>query len=185
MRQDPDVILVGEVRDSELAKMVLTAASTGHLVLTSVHAANCIETITRFEHLGIHPEALVNKTRLFVSQRLLPANCQNCCQDQTPTNDLASIFGLSRGAKIKISTGCEHCSGTGIRGRIALFETLKPTESLKESISQNGYRENEVRKIAVSQNYKPIILGIRQSLIRGLISQQVALRAVGLDYSLF
>lgn len=123
MRQDPDVILVGEIRDAKTAEAALHAASTGHLVLSTIHANSAVESIKRLTSLGVGEE-LVRSNLLFASaQRLIPKNCPACLKQDLPGQKIVkNIFGES--FIPMTSEGCSVCEQTGIKGRILLFEYL-------------------------------------------------------------
>lgn len=150
MRQDPDSILVGEIRDEETAHAVIHASSTGHLVFSTVHANSALESISRLEGLGLKKD-LIEANLLFSSaQRLVPKNCQDCLVDDVSSVDLINAV-FNQNFTPKKSTGCSHCNHTGINGRVLLFEyiyratkensadskILKQVSSLKEDALEN------------------------------------------------
>lgn len=123
MRQDPDCILVGEIRDEETAEAVIHAASTGHLVFSTIHANSALESIDRFTSLGVKRE-LIEANLLFASaQRLVPKNCEHCCVDDLSSKELVKAV-FEEDLLPKKSLGCDLCLKTGIKGRVLLFEHI-------------------------------------------------------------
>ncbi|MCK6483904.1 MAG: Flp pilus assembly complex ATPase component TadA [Phycisphaerae bacterium] len=136
MRQDPDVILVGEIRDQETAQMAMQAAMTGHLVLTTVHARDSVSTIFRLLDLGVEPFLCANAVSMTISQRLVRRLCTKCKRPFRP--DARSIVALGlEGRQIEkfyAAVGCPQCMNTGYHGRLALFEMLTFTPQLRDVI---------------------------------------------------
>lgn len=150
MRQDPDSILVGEIRDEETAHAVIHAASTGHLVFSTVHANSAFESITRLESLGIKRDLIESNLLFSSAQRLVPKNCQTCLIDDSDSSAL--VYAVFNEKLIpKKSKGCPDCHHSGIKGRILLFEyiyssnrensspskILKQVSSLKDTALEN------------------------------------------------
>jgi general secretion pathway protein E len=136
LRQDPDVIFVGEIRDIETATVALQASMTGHLVYTTVHAKDTIGSIFRLLDLGIEPPLVANSLNLIVAQRLVRLLCPNCRKAVTPTSAQTLRMGQSVGGlpKVYVPQACKRCLGTGYHGRRALFELLEITDSIRDMI---------------------------------------------------
>ena len=136
LRQDPDVIFVGEIRDIETATVALQAAMTGHLVYTTVHAKDTIGSIFRLLDLGIEPPLVANSLNLIVAQRLVRLLCPNCRKAVPPTSAQTLRMGQSVGglSKIFIPQACKRCLRTGYYGRRALFELLEITDTIRDMI---------------------------------------------------
>ncbi len=141
LRQDPDVILVGEIRDAETAKIATEAALTGHLVLTTLHTNNAIQAVTRLIEIGVDPYMVAPSLNGVMSQRLVGKICDHCKESYTPPRevleryfkkDTISDIVLYRGA------GCESCHMSGIKGRVAVHEVVEISEEMRELISQNS-----------------------------------------------
>lgn len=143
LRMDPDVILVGEVRDEETAKVSLDAASTGHLVLSTVHARDAIGVYTRLIEIGAPTYLVAEAVTVSVAQRLV-RRLHDCAIEDTPNSDdiaLYERFGFAVPEKILRPRGCENCNGTGYRGRVALVEVLTPSVQLRELVAAGATRE--------------------------------------------
>lgn len=128
LRQDPDVLLVGEIRDAETAEVALKAALTGHLVLSTLHTNDSVGAVLRLTNMGLEPFLIASALRLVVAQRLLRRLCPKC--RTAPAKGAKDEFGEWT------APGCEHCHGTGYKGRTGVFETLWVTEELEELISK-------------------------------------------------
>ncbi len=136
LRQDPDVILVGEIRDRETAKMAMQAATTGHLVLTTLHARDTVGTIFRLLDLGVEPFLIASAITACISQRLVRVLCRNCCRPYSPDASQSRRMKLEgkSGVEIFDAVGCKRCMNVGFRGRTALFEMLVFTPQLRDVI---------------------------------------------------
>ena len=145
MRQDPNVIMVGEVRDAEVADIVGQAAYTGHLVLSSLHTTDAASAITRLVNLGLAPFKIAESLNAVVAQRLVRKLCQHCCvkNDELTAARLGALEGLA-GMPASVGRGCEHCKQSGYSGRIAVPEIMVPDEALRTAI-RNGLGVGEIR----------------------------------------
>jgi type II secretory ATPase GspE/PulE/Tfp pilus assembly ATPase PilB-like protein/CheY-like chemotaxis protein len=146
MRQDPNIIMVGEIRDNEVADIVGQAAYTGHLVLTSLHTTDAASAITRLLNLGLQAHKIAESLNAVVAQRLLRTVCSHCCvrHDAETAARLGAEHGVARiGASV--GRGCSHCKETGYLGRVAVPEILVPDETLRTAI-RNGAGIGEIRK---------------------------------------
>ena len=125
LRSDPDVLLVGEIRDEETARIAIQAAMTGHLVLTSLHTHNAASSLARLKDMGVEPGLLATSINCIVAQRLARRLCVECRQPYAPTEaDLADIAGFQLEGPLYRAGGCAACAGTGFAGRVALYEVL-------------------------------------------------------------
>lgn len=151
VRQDPDVIMVGEVRDSETAHVAVHAALTGHLVLTTLHTETAAAAVPRLLDLGVEGYLLRSTLRAVMAQRLVRRLCDHCKSPRTLSEaDLAGdrrlgVLGFQAGETLREPCGCERCSGTGYRGRLGVFEILELTNDLRELIGEktDGLRIDE------------------------------------------
>ena len=139
LRQDPDVIMVGEVRDLETAQMVVQSALTGHLVLTSLHTNDAISAVTRLVDLGVEPFRIAPVLRLVIAQRLVRVICQFCREPAEVSDRTLQLLHISRGEldtiKVTRGAGCEACHFTGYKGRTGIYEFLPATRELREQLT--------------------------------------------------
>lgn len=149
LRQDPDVILIGEIRDGETAEIATQASLTGHLVLSTLHTNTAAGAITRLQDLGVDSFLLASTVRGIISQRLMRKLCTSC-RKEVPADDYQrELLKLPKGATIFQSQGCEACSNTGFAGRQALFELVTVNASLQTLIHENAGEielEQSIRK---------------------------------------
>ncbi len=170
LRHDPDVILVGEIRDLETAETALKAAMTGHLVLSTLHTNDAISAVTRLADIGV-PHYLIGSTLSGVmAQRLVRRLCPHCREAQMPDQALRQRLGLSENNDVPIFVphGCPVCLGTGYLGRVGLFESLWVDRALGERIAA-GAREDELRAEA-GERYHTLWQDGRQKIVAGLTS---------------
>lgn len=141
LRQDPDVVLVGEVRDPETAGLALEASLTGHLVLTTLHTNNAAAAMTRLVDMGAEPFLVASSLALVVAQRLVRVPCPACAQPYDPPSELLERLGVARsvleGATPRKGVGCAECNESGYRGRIGVFEVIPATERIREIVLKN------------------------------------------------
>ncbi len=137
LRQDPDIIMVGEIRDPETAQIAVEAALTGHLVLSTLHTNDAPSTVTRMVDLGVEPFLLAATIEGIVAQRLVRKVCGNCTEDYTPDDDTFTQLGLTGGESMKHGSGCPECHFTGYSGRTAIYEVLPMDPALKEQFLEN------------------------------------------------
>ncbi len=164
VRQDPDVILVGEIRDDETADVAINAALTGHLVLSTLHTNNAVATIPRFMELGVKPTLIPTATNLFMAQRLVRTLCTNCKEEYVPAKETLDQFSrmvalISPKAKIDVpknitkifrQVGCEKCHNTGYKGRIGIFEILAMSNTIEQMILDMA-SETDILKVAIEE----------------------------------
>jgi len=126
LRSDPDVLLVGEIRDEETARIAIQAAMTGHLVLTSLHTHNAASSIERLKDMGVEPSLLSAAVNCIIAQRLARRLCLECRRPHLPTDDDVEDLGIPVGELPQLyePAGCSRCSRTGYRGRVALYEVM-------------------------------------------------------------
>ncbi|WP_442582163.1 GspE/PulE family protein [Mesorhizobium sp. ASY16-5R] len=184
VRQDPDVILVGEIRDGETARAAVQAALTGHLVLTTVHANTAAAAFTRMRDLGVETYLLVGAVRGIISQRLLRRLCDHCKQagilsTETFSSDTRyEAVGFSPGQKVFNAVGCGRCNGTGYRGRIAVFEILVLDEAITELASQ-GADHSRIEALALERGMSTMAHDGAKKAGQGLTSPAEVLRVTG------
>ena len=141
LRQDPNVILVGEIRDHETAEIALQAAQTGHLLLSTLHTNDAASTVTRLFDLGIPPFLVASSLVGVLAQRLVRRVCPKCAIQKAPSNEAVERIGKSRlpsHARWMAGAGCDECGGTGLKGRIAIHEVLSISDEVRELISSRA-----------------------------------------------
>jgi type II secretory ATPase GspE/PulE/Tfp pilus assembly ATPase PilB-like protein len=153
LRQDPDVILVGEIRDQETAKIAMQAAQTGHLVLSTLHTDDAPSVVTRLSDIGVEPYVIASATIGVVAQRLVRRLCSGCRRQYTPTSETLRSLNITEAEAANIPfyrpVGCEACHHTGYRGRIGIYEVMKITDRLRRMIAQRA-SEDSIREVAQS-----------------------------------
>lgn len=159
-RQDPNVILVGEIRDLETADIAVNAALTGHLLLTTFHANNAATAIPRFIDMGVEPFLVGSTIELIIAQRLVRKICESCKVSQTVTHKEIEKFGpavskyfTEKSVNLYRGKGCEACSHTGYRGRIGVFEFITTSSDLQDLIGKNASTK-EIKELALKQGFK-------------------------------
>jgi len=168
LRQDPDVIMVGEIRDFETAEIAVKAALTGHFVLSTLHTNDAPSTVTRLINMGIEPLLVSTSVILILAQRLARKVCQNCKEEQKVSETTLLKVGFNpdiiKDVKCYIGAGCPDCNQTGYKGRVALYEVMPVKEELKELILQ-GASASDIKKLAI----KTGMLTLRQSGIKKIM----------------
>lgn len=134
LRHDPDVILVGEMRDTETAEIAVQAALTGHLVLSTLHTTDAASAITRLTEMGIAPYLVAATLQGVLAQRLLRTLCEHCAKWDAPTASERSLMGESAPARLRHAVGCDQCANTGFQGRAAIAELLVLTDALRAQV---------------------------------------------------
>ena len=177
LRQDPDIILVGEIRDLETAEIAIQAGQTGHYVLSTIHTIDAIEVINRLRKLGVSDYDIASTLATSISQRLVRRLCPECKKERDFTQEEKDIImsisdkyklGINlEGKKTYDAVGCAHCNNTGYYERIGVFETLDITEDLKELIVK-GASTLEIRNKALEDNYRPLSADGILKVVNGL-----------------
>nr|WP_239639312.1 MULTISPECIES: type IV-A pilus assembly ATPase PilB [Thermodesulfovibrio] len=169
LRQDPDIILVGEIRDFETAEIAIKAALTGHLVLSTLHTNDAPSTITRLVNMGIEPFLIASSVILIVAQRLVRKLCESCKKEQKISKETFLKLGFPEESfdslKIYEAQGCAECNQTGYRGRVALYEVMPIKDEIRELIL-TGASTNEIKKEAIKLG----MLTLRHSGIRKIMA---------------
>ena len=177
LRQDPDVILVGEIRDKETAEIAIQAGQTGHYVLSTIHTIDAVEVITRLRKIGVQDYDIASTVATTISQRLVRRLCPNCRKEREFTDQEKEVIEKTLekyGENVDLSkvktynaVGCEHCNHSGYYDRIGLFEVLDITDELKEMIME-GKSSIEIRKKALEQDYRPLVVDGIHKVIQGI-----------------
>ena len=199
LRQDPDVVMVGEIRDRETAETAVQSALTGHMVFSTLHTNNAAGVIPRLIDLGINPKILVSALSLSIAQRLVRKLCKFCKKEKTLTEDETRViklvmdsikqegkslsnYNINPDAPLKIftSVGCDKCNMTGFKGRIGIFEAIKTDEAIEKIMPENP-SEREIKRVASTQG----ILSMRQDgivkILNGITSIEEVQSVVDLN----
>ncbi len=181
LRQDPDVILVGEIRDLETAEIAFRAAMTGHLVLTTVHTNSSLATVTRLLDLGVDPVLITSSVQIIVAQRLARRICLRCKESYVPPPEVLAKLRLE-GANHQFfrGRGCGACARSGYAGRVGIFEIVRMTPKLKELIHRKA-GEIELRKAALASGTRFLVDDAMDKLKQGVTSVDEVLRVVQFD----
>ncbi|HEY3158927.1 MAG TPA: GspE/PulE family protein [Vicinamibacterales bacterium] len=180
LRQDPDVIMIGEIRDLESAEIAFQAALTGHLVLTTLHTNGTIEAIDRLRDIGVKPLMITSVTNLVVAQRLARLTCPHCRARYLPSAAALRKLGLDASGEFTRGRGCPSCGHTGYRGRIGIFELLRLTPALKDLI-RGGAGEAELRAAAAAGGTQWLSDDAAAKITQGLTTVEEVLRVVRID----
>jgi general secretion pathway protein E len=174
LRQDPDVVMVGEIRDAETAQIAVQASLTGHLVLSTVHTNDAVGAIVRLRDMGIEPFLLASTLRLILAQRLIRKLCRECRRAGPAELASARLLGVPVGSELYHAVGCAHCHRTGFHGRVGLYEAVRVDDRLRKLIGM-GADEDAIRQIAFAET---ATLGVaaRESVLQGVTTVEEALR---------
>jgi type IV pilus assembly protein PilB len=182
LRQDPDVILVGEVRDSETAEIAVQAGLTGHRVLTTLHTNDAATAITRLIEMGIQPFLVSTVLLASVSQRLVRKNCPHCIESYTPRKDLLLAFGIREEMLPRFSfqrgTGCRTCHQTGYSGRMAIYEVLQVDEMVQDMIMRGATAKDIAKACVQAKTMRTLKADALAKVARGLTTLEEAAGAV-------
>jgi type IV pilus assembly protein PilB len=174
LRQDPDIIMVGEVRDQETAEICLRAALTGHFVLSTIHTNDALSAVTRLGDMGIEPFLLSCALRVLEAQRLVRRLCVHCKEPYEVTAELAEQHGLPLGETIYRPKGCLQCRRMGYRGRVGVFEVIRITPRLT-SLIQKRAPLDQLRKAAREEGMKMLFDSALEKVRQGMTSLEAAL----------
>ena len=179
LRQDPDVILVGEIRDNETAEIAVHAALTGHLVLSTLHTNDAPTAITRLVDMGIEPYLIASSLEGVIAQRLVRRICPSCREPYRPSPEELKALGLAEDSEVELfrGRGCEECLGTGYRGRIGIFEVLELDEKLKKLILSTS-DAHEIRNRALRENFRTLRQDALEKVLTGLTTSSELLAVV-------
>jgi len=180
LRQDPDIIMVGEVRDLETAEITIRAAMTGHLVLSTMHTNDAVSSVARLKDLGLHPSLVAESLSGVVSQRLVRKICSFCSESYVPTKEEFQFLNMSvqdvKYQDWQRGEGCDHCFGSGYLGRVAIFELLDVTPQVRKIISEGT--QSQLVDYLVEQDYKSLAHSARDEILAGTTTLEEALRVL-------
>jgi type II secretory ATPase GspE/PulE/Tfp pilus assembly ATPase PilB-like protein len=177
LRQDPDVILVGEIRDGETATIAIEAALTGHLVLTSLHSNDSAGALMRLQDMGIEPFLLGASVTCSMAQRLIRVVCSKCAEEYHPDAAALHKLDLPADAIYLRGRGCEHCARSGYRGRIAIYEVLEVTSPIRRLIL-SGAHSAEIRDAAIKEGMPTLHEDARAKILAGQTTIEEVIRVI-------
>jgi len=176
LRQDPDVIMIGEIRDSETAEIAIQSALTGHLVFSTLHTNDAPSSITRLIDMEIEPFLVASSVIGVIAQRLVRKVCPHCKELYTPTEEEKRELGLTGfNGKFARGKGCEHCLGTGYLGRTAIYEILPVDKEIKRMILERR-DSDEIKEVAVKRGMKTLKMDGAQKVAMGITTPEEVLR---------
>jgi type IV pilus assembly protein PilB len=179
LRQDPDIIAVGEIRDGETAEIAMRSAMTGHLVLSTIHTNNALSSVDRLLDIGVAPYLVAGAVRGIISQRLLRRICPHCRKAYTPSDEEMELIGITPkpGIQFYRGEGCSECFNTGYRGRVGVFEILKITPPIRRAIHSQSMVELE--KAVQDSDFIPILENCAELVMEGITTVDEVERTVG------
>jgi type IV pilus assembly protein PilB len=180
LRQDPDVMLVGETRDKETAHTAVEAALTGHLVLTTLHTNSAAVAFTRLGEMGIEPFLVSSSTIGVIAQRLARRLCQECKEPYQPDAETLRFFGLADGVTLHRPRGCPSCGGKGLKGRVGIYEVMRVTATLRQLVAKGSSAE-DVHAAAVAEGMIDLRRYAARLLAEGLTSIEEVTRVVSMQ----
>ncbi len=179
LRQDPDIIMVGEIRDLETAQIAIQASLTGHLVLSTLHTNDASGAVTRLMDMGIEEFLIASSVEAVLAQRLLRRICVDCRKEHTPSVALVEQLGLEPSMladkEFYSGTGCETCASTGYRGRLGIFEMLEVSESIRELVAV-GSPSSAIRERAIQQGMRTLREDGLRNIFTGVTSVEEVIR---------
>ncbi len=184
LRQDPDIIMVGEIRDYETAEIAIKAALTGHLVLSTLHTNDAPSTVNRLLNMGVEPFLVASACNLILAQRLARKICSKCKVEANVTEKALLDIGVppeeAKTMKCYKGKGCSECNGTGYKGRIALYEVMPFTEAIKELVL-NGASAAEIKRQAIKDGMKTLRMSGITKIKEGITTIEEVLRVTMQD----
>jgi type IV pilus assembly protein PilB len=186
MRQDPDIILVGEIRDEDTADMAFRAAMTGHQVLSTLHTNSAIGTFPRLLDIGVLPDIMTGNIIGVISQRLIRLLCPHCKEENNPNEIESKLLDLefeTSSHKIYEAKGCEKCDNTGYKGRVAIIEALRINNELDEQIAKRATL-GELKATAKLTGYKTLADDAIRCVLEGRTSLTEVSRVIDLTQRL-
>ncbi len=184
LRQDPDVLMVGEIRDFETAEIGIKAALTGHMVLSTLHTNDAPSTISRLLNMGVEPFMVTAALNLIAAQRLVRRTCAECRQPFQPDRRACIEAGMSEedydSSTFLKGTGCKTCGDSGYKGRVAIYEIMPITDNLREAVLQ-GSSSGELKRVAIDDGLQTLRMSALRKLSQGLTTLEEVLRVTRND----
>ena len=183
LRQDPDVIMLGEMRDIETTTIALQASITGHLVLSTMHTSNAAATVTRLRNVGVPSYVIASAVNGILAQRLVRGICQHCKKPAAPAeSDLARLASLTNLSTLRFfqGTGCVMCNGTGFKGRTGVFEIMNFTPAIRALVSADA-PEHQIRRQALAEGMHTLLMAGLEKVRTGRTTLSELFRVIELD----
>ena len=184
LRHDPDVIMIGEIRDVETALVALRAAATGQLVFATVHASTAAGAVHSMLGLGANPHVLAGALRGGIAQDLLRRLCPECAEplemvtESVPFDEVRHLLPTGTTPSSKQAKGCDACLGSGYQGLVAIFEALRCTGEIEQAVEQQQ-RPDRIEALSVEDGMVPLRLSARLAVARGITTLRDAMRLIG------
>jgi type II secretory ATPase GspE/PulE/Tfp pilus assembly ATPase PilB-like protein len=177
LRQDPDIIMIGEIRDGETAQIAIRSALTGHLVLSSLHTNDACGAITRLIDMGVEPFLISSSIIGVIAQRLVRVICSNCKEQYQPKEEICAKLSLNKDNNVLLyrGKGCLQCHQTGYKGRIGIFESLTMDDNLRELTIKNR-PVAEIKLAAKEAGMKTLLQDGYDKVIKGITTLEEVLR---------
>ena len=171
LRQDPDIIMIGEIRDTETASIAVQASITGHLVVSTLHTNSAASTVTRLEDMGIEPYLIADSTVGIIAQRLVRRLCPNCKKEREPDAEERELLQITTDEQVTIyePCGCKMCDNTGFRGRIGVYEIMEITHDLKNVIARGG-NADDIKNFALNEGMHTLRMSATKYVLEGITS---------------
>ena len=180
LRQDPDIIMVGEIRDLETAQIATKAALTGHLVLSTLHTNDAPSTITRLADMGIEPFLIATSVRLVIAQRLVRRICKECKTEDNPSPEELRLLEIgeqeAKTIKFYKGAGCTVCAGTGFKGRVAIHQVLPVTDAIRKLIVDRA-TPDEIEKVSIGEGVLNLRMNALEKLKAGITTAQEVIKS--------
>jgi type IV pilus assembly protein PilB len=179
LRQDPDIIMVGEIRDEETARIAVQAALTGHLVLSTLHTNDALSAVSRLMDMGVEPYLLASAVIGVVAQRLIRQICSECKTTYIAGPEIVAAHGWDSAAAIKLAKGrgCPACYDSGYKGRFAIHELLQVDNALSQLIARGASRD-ELRAHAIKNNHKDLVANGLERVLEGRTTPEEVARVI-------
>jgi type IV pilus assembly protein PilB len=185
LRQDPDIIMVGEIRDFETAEIAVKASLTGHMVLSTLHTNDAPATISRLLNMGVEPFLITASVNLVLAQRLARKICADCKRPTEVDHQALIDLGMTEEQlagkpEIMKGTGCQTCNGSGYKGRVALYEVMRFHDDLKERVLQ-GASSAELKQAAIARGMSTLRMSGIKKILAGVTTPEEILRVTMSD----
>ncbi len=178
LRHDPDVMLIGEIRDAETAQSALESSATGHLVLSTLHVSSVFGVLPRLRPFGLAPQELADNLVAVVNQRLVRRNCPHCSEREAFSESTVKWLGVHHSGDGRRGKGCDVCRGSGYYGRVPVYEVLKISDAMANAIADDKGRE-AIHLTALENGFEPILEMAKSMVAEGQTTAEEILRVIG------